>query len=140
MLPWLGTELVRMTAPPIVFPVASDPVGGGLVASLARPGGNVTGLSLQFTDLAGKRLELLRELVPGLGRLEIMANAGASGAMLEMGEIKAMARALGLEVATAGLPSKFRTSPKTAVKFVRRVSFRFAPRRRAHSKLVSAPA
>ena len=85
---------------PIVFPVASDPVGGGLVASLARPGGNVTGLSLQFTDLAGKRLELLRELVPGLGRLAIMANAGASGAMLEMGEIKAMARALGLEVAT----------------------------------------
>ena len=85
---------------PIVFPVASDPVGGGLVASLARPGGNVTGLSLQFTDLAGKRLELLRELVPGRGRLAIMANAGASGAMLEMGEIKAMARALGLEVAT----------------------------------------
>jgi putative tryptophan/tyrosine transport system substrate-binding protein len=70
------------------------------VASLARPGGNVTGMSLQFTDLAGKRLELLRELFPGLGRLEIMANAGASGAMLEMGEIKAMARALGLEVTT----------------------------------------
>jgi putative tryptophan/tyrosine transport system substrate-binding protein len=85
---------------PIVFPVASDPVGGGLVASLARPGGNVTGLSLQFTDLAGKRLELLRELVPGLGRLAIMANVGYPAAMLEMGEIKATARALGLEVAT----------------------------------------
>jgi ABC-type uncharacterized transport system substrate-binding protein len=50
---------------PIVFPVAADPVGSGLVASLARPGGNVTGLSVQFTDLAGKRAELLREVVPG---------------------------------------------------------------------------
>ena len=49
---------------PIVFAVAGDPVGSGLVASLARPGGNVTGLSLQQTDLAGKRLELLREVVP----------------------------------------------------------------------------
>ena len=54
---------------PIVFAVAADPVDNGLVASLARPGGNVTGLSLQFTDLAGKRLELLREVVPGLRRL-----------------------------------------------------------------------
>src|SRR5258708_5917341 len=53
---------------PIVFAVAADPVGGGLVASLARPGGNVTGLSTQFTDLAGKRLELLRQLAPGLQR------------------------------------------------------------------------
>ena len=59
---------------PIVFAVASDPVGTGLVASLARPGGNVTGLSTQQTDLAGKRLELLREVVPGLRRLAIMAN------------------------------------------------------------------
>src|SRR5262249_47532842 len=61
---------------PIVFAVANDPVGGGLVASLARPGGNVTGLSLQTPDLAGKRLELLRELVPGLSRLAILANVG----------------------------------------------------------------
>ena len=59
---------------PIVFAVAHDPVGGGLVASLARPGGNVTGLSLQTPDLAGKRLELLREVVPGLRRLAILAN------------------------------------------------------------------
>ena len=60
---------------PIVFGAAADPVRSGLVASLAKPGGNVTGLSVQFTDLAGKRLELLREVVPGLRRLAIMANA-----------------------------------------------------------------
>src|SRR5262245_48495316 len=71
---------------PIVFAGAGDPVGTGLVASLARPGGNVTGLSNQVPDLAGKRLELLREIVPGLRRLAIMANVGASGAMQEMGD------------------------------------------------------
>ena len=85
---------------PIVFAVAADPVGTGLVASLARPGGNVTGLSIQATDLAGKRLELLREVVPGLRRLAIMANAGYPDAVLEMGEVQAAARTLGLEVAT----------------------------------------
>src|SRR5262245_999969 len=85
---------------PIVFAVAADPVGGGLVASLARPGGNVTGLSTQFTDLAGKRLELLREIVPSLRRLAIIANAGYPAAVLEMAEVQATARTLGLEVAT----------------------------------------
>ena len=85
---------------PIVFAVAGDPVGTGLVASLARPGGNVTGLSIQATDLAGKRLELLREVVPGLRRLAIMANVGNPAAVLEMGEVQATARTLGLEVAT----------------------------------------
>jgi putative ABC transport system substrate-binding protein len=85
---------------PIVFTVAADPLGGGLVASLSRPGGNVTGLSLQFTDLAGKRLELLREAVPRLGRLAIMANVGYRAATLEMAEVEATARKLGLEVAT----------------------------------------
>jgi putative ABC transport system substrate-binding protein len=85
---------------PIVFGAAGDPVGNGLVASLARPGGNVTGLSVQFTDLAGKRLELLREVVPSLRRLAIMANVGAPGAVLEMREAQAVARTLGLEVAT----------------------------------------
>ena len=85
---------------PIVFAVVNDPVGSGLVASLARPGGNVTGLSLQSTDLAGKRLELLREVVPGLRRLAIMANAGYPAAVLEMGEVQATARTLGLEVVT----------------------------------------
>ena len=85
---------------PIVFAVALDPVGSGMVASLARPGGNVTGLSSQATDLAGKRLELLREALPGLRRLAIMANVGYPGAVLELGEVQATARTLGLEVAT----------------------------------------
>ena len=85
---------------PIVFAVVNDPVGSGLVASLARPGGNVTGLSLQSSDLAGKRLELLREVVPGLRRLAIMANAGYPAAALEMGEVQATARTLGFDVVT----------------------------------------
>jgi putative tryptophan/tyrosine transport system substrate-binding protein len=84
---------------PIVFAAAIDPVGGGLVASLARPGGNVTGLSVQSTDLAGKRLELLREVVPRLRRLAIMFDVGFPQAVLEMGEVEAAARMLGFEVA-----------------------------------------
>jgi putative tryptophan/tyrosine transport system substrate-binding protein len=82
---------------PIVFGAAADPVRSGLVASLGRPGGNVTGLSVQFTDLAGKRLELLREVVPGLRRLAIMLDIGNSGAVLEMGEVQTAARTLGVE-------------------------------------------
>jgi putative tryptophan/tyrosine transport system substrate-binding protein len=85
---------------PIVFALAGDPVGAGLVASLARPGGNVTGLSIQQTELAGKRLEILREVVPGLRRLAIMTNIGFPDAVLEMSEVQSMARMLGLEVAT----------------------------------------
>lgn len=64
---------------PIVFAFAQDPVAGGLVANLARPGGNVTGLSLQQGDLAGKRLTLLREVVPSLRRLAVLVNAGTHG-------------------------------------------------------------
>jgi ABC-type uncharacterized transport system substrate-binding protein len=85
---------------PIVFAAVGDPVGTGLVTSLARPGGNVTGLSIQATDLAGKRLGLLREVIPGLRRLAIMANADAPPAVLEMVEVQATVRALGLEVST----------------------------------------
>ena len=84
---------------PIVIASAADPVGTGLVASLARPGGNVTGLSVQMTDLAGKRLELLREVVPGLRRLAIMVNPGASAAILEINEAQAAAKMLGLDIA-----------------------------------------
>ncbi len=87
------------TVVPIVFAAQMDPVGAGVVASLSRPGGNVTGLSLQQVDTAGKRLELLREFVPHLGRLAIMANIDAAGAILERREIQATAHTLGLEVA-----------------------------------------
>jgi putative ABC transport system substrate-binding protein len=83
---------------PIVFPVATDPVGAGLVESLARPGGNVTGSSLQGTDLAGKRLDLLREVLPGLRRLAIMANIDNPAAVLEIRNAQGAAHALGLEV------------------------------------------
>jgi len=75
-----------------------DPVGAGVVVSLARPGGNVTGMSIQQTDTAGKRIELLREIVPKLARLAVMANSGAPDAMLEMREVVATARNLGLDV------------------------------------------
>src|SRR5262249_11775017 len=85
---------------PIVFAAANDPVGANLVASLARPGGNVTGLSVQQADVAGKKLELLREVVPGLRHLAIMANTGNPGVMLEMGEAQAAARTLGLKAIT----------------------------------------
>jgi len=87
------------SAIPIVFAVGIDPVGSGLVASLAKPGANVTGLSLQATNLAGKRLELLREVVPQLRRLAIIFNVGNAQPVLEMGETQAAARMLGLDVA-----------------------------------------
>jgi putative tryptophan/tyrosine transport system substrate-binding protein len=85
---------------PIVFAAAGDPVGTGLVASLARPGGNVTGLSIQQPDVAAKRLELLREVVPGLRRLAILGNVGGPAVVLDMREVQAAARTLGLEVIT----------------------------------------
>ena len=90
-----GTSVI-----PIVFAAVADPVSIGVVDSLARPGRNVTGLSNQFTDAAGKRVELMREVVPGLRRLAILANVGIANAVLEIGEVQAAARTLGLEVAT----------------------------------------
>ena len=89
------------TVIPIVFLTASDPVGTGLVASLARPGGNVTGLANQISDTTGKKLEFLREVVPGLRRLAIMANVANPAAVLDMGEAQVTGRALGLEVTTS---------------------------------------
>src|SRR4029453_7926912 len=76
---------------PIVFAAAGDPLGTGLVASLARPGGNVTGLSIQQTDVAAKRLELLREFVPGLRRLAILANVDGPAVLLDMREVQTTA-------------------------------------------------
>ena len=84
---------------PIVFAIAGDPVGNGFVESLARPGGSVTGMSLQNTDTTGKRLELLRDAVPNLRRLAIMFNADYPSTVRETGEVQAVARTLGLEVA-----------------------------------------
>jgi len=84
---------------PIVFPLGIDPVGGDLIGSLAQPGANVTGLTTQQSDLAGKRLELLREVLPRLRRLAIVGNVGFPQAVLEMGKVQAEARTLGLEVA-----------------------------------------
>ena len=83
---------------PIVFTLAADPVGDGMVASLARPAGNVTGLSIQSVDVAGKRLELLHEVIPGLRRLAILAEVGNFGSALEQGQVKAAAKMIGLEV------------------------------------------
>jgi putative ABC transport system substrate-binding protein len=96
----LVVPLKRLTsAIPIVFALANDPVGGGLVASLSRPGGNVTGLSSTAPDLAGKRLELLREVVPRLRRLAILAHAGYPVALTEIGEVQAAGHKLSIEVA-----------------------------------------
>jgi putative ABC transport system substrate-binding protein len=86
---------------PIVFAAAGDRVGSGLVDSLARPGGNVTGLSVQAADLAGKRLEILREVVPGLRRLAIMGHTGNPTDVIQRSEAQAAARTLGLEVVPA---------------------------------------
>src|ERR1700747_238624 len=95
-----AVPIVRQSATiiPIVFAVAIDPVGSGLVASLARPGGNATGLSIQANELAGKRLEFLREAMPQLRRLAILFNADNTQPVLEMGEAQAEARRLRLEI------------------------------------------
>jgi putative tryptophan/tyrosine transport system substrate-binding protein len=101
-----GTPLIAAakqatTSIPIVFTAAGDPVGSGLVASLSRPGGNVTGLSVQATDLAGKRLDLLRQLVPGLRRVAIMGNVDNPVIVQELTEYQAAGRLLGLHVTTS---------------------------------------
>jgi putative ABC transport system substrate-binding protein len=88
------------TVVPIVFAMTGDPVGTGLVAHLARPGGNLTGLSTQTTDTVSKRIELLREVVPNLRRLAILANINSPVVVLEMREAQAAANTLGLEVVT----------------------------------------
>ena len=86
---------------PIVFVLAVDPVGMGLVARLSHPGGNVTGLSSQQTDTAGKRLELLREVLPDLRRLAIMASVGSPEAAQEARDVQAISKKLGLDVVTS---------------------------------------
>jgi putative tryptophan/tyrosine transport system substrate-binding protein len=83
---------------PIVFAAAGDPIGTGLVTSLARPGGNITGLSVQQTDLASKRLEMLRQVLPAVRTVAILADIGSPNSVLDMGE--AAAGTLGLTVVT----------------------------------------
>jgi putative tryptophan/tyrosine transport system substrate-binding protein len=90
---------------PIVFAAAGETVAIGLVASLARPGGNVTGLSVQAPDLVGKRLEIFRGIVPGLHRLGIMGRAGNPTSALQFSEAEEAARTLGLEVVPAEIRS-----------------------------------
>jgi ABC-type uncharacterized transport system substrate-binding protein len=117
-LPELAAELVRLNvdiitamgtlAPlaakratstiPIVMTTAGDPLGSGLVTSLARPGGNVTGLSLMAPDLGGKRLELLKEVLPGVFRVGILWNAANPYSALVFKETASAARILGIEL------------------------------------------
>jgi putative ABC transport system substrate-binding protein len=88
---------------PIVFALAADPVGSGLVANLARPGGNVTGLSAQNVDLTGKRFELLREIVPGLRRLAVLFNGNNPTSMIEIDIVRTAATPLGIEVSPSAI-------------------------------------
>jgi putative ABC transport system substrate-binding protein len=117
IMTWSGGPVIaaKQATPviPIVFALQTDPVGTGLVASLSRPGGNITGLSVEQTDTVGKRLDLLREIVPGLKRLAIMANVAGPGAVLEMAEVVAAAQTLGIEV----IPSKIQKAEDIAVAF-----------------------
>ena len=85
------------TSIPIVFVIAVDPLGIGLVDNLSHPGGNVTGLSVQQNDTTGKRLEFLHDIVPGLRRLAVMFDGGYRASIAENGQVQAMARTLGLE-------------------------------------------
>jgi ABC-type uncharacterized transport system substrate-binding protein len=98
---------------PIVFPVTGDPVGTGLVESLARPGGNATGLSNLAVDLAAKRLEILRDVFPGFSRLAVMVNSAYSGGRLELGELQAAAKTLAIDV----IPLEFRRPEEIAPAF-----------------------
>ena len=100
-----ATILVKQTTSliPIVFTVVGDPVGTGIVATLARPSGNVTGQSSLTPDLAAKRLELFRDVVPRLRRLGIFGNIDNSTVVLEIAELQAAVRTLGLEAATFGI-------------------------------------
>ena len=88
------------SAIPIVFAVAVDPLGSGMIANLARPGENSTGLSVQSAELAGKRLEILREVLPALRRLAVIANVGYRAAALEMDEVQRAGRTLNIDTVT----------------------------------------
>jgi ABC-type uncharacterized transport system substrate-binding protein len=114
----LGTDAAlaakRATASiPIVFPVTGDPISTGLVASFARPGGNVTGLSNQARDLGAKRLEILREVAPAIRKVGLLANAAYAAGAAEMSDVQEAGRSLGLEI----VPSTVRSTPEIAAAF-----------------------
>jgi putative ABC transport system substrate-binding protein len=94
------------TAVPIVFAVPQDPVGVGLVASLARPGGNLTGVNFFTTELAAKRLELLHELVPGLARVAILVNPANPNTEPTLKDVEAAARSMGLQIQALNASSR----------------------------------
>lgn len=96
-----GGEFAAMAATatiPVVFYVAEDPVGTGLVASLSRPGGNLTGVNFLASELASKRLELLRELVPGAARVALLVNPAGPAADTTMRNVDAAARRIGVKI------------------------------------------
>src|SRR5215472_4419107 len=99
------------TTIPIVFAAAADPIGNGLVSSLSQPGGNVTGLSLQQSDIVGKKLELLRELQGGLRRLAVIGNVGNPATVLEIGEVKTAADSLGIDIVSLAIRRAEDVSP-----------------------------
>ncbi len=163
-LPELADELVRLkvdvivthnTPPPlaakqatsvipIVFATAGDPVGSGVVASLARPGGNVTGLSSQSPDAAGKRLEVLREVVPGLRRVAILTDVANPFTKREVAEVYRAAGTLGLELAQVeiqraeDIPSVFDPQLRAHAVYVPAVPLFFANRTRINSLALAA--
>jgi len=127
----IGVELVKLNASvlvtvggdsakratstiPIVVALMADPVGTGLVASLARPGGNITGMSIQSPELAGKRIELLREAVPALKRFAILAWLDYAGTVLEVGAVHESSKRVGLEVVTLPVHSASDIEPTFA--------------------------
>jgi putative tryptophan/tyrosine transport system substrate-binding protein len=93
-----GAAKAATTTVPIVFAVSQDPVGTGLVASLARPGGNLTGVNFFTTELAAKRLELLRELVPSITRVAVLVNPANPNTEPTLKGVEAAARSMGLQV------------------------------------------
>jgi putative ABC transport system substrate-binding protein len=111
-----STLLAKQTTPviPIVFVAVGDPIGVGIVASLARPGGNLTGLSNQNPDAAAKRIELLREMAPSLRRLAILESVNNVAVMLEVAEAEHAASTLGLEVIKLGIRRQEEIAPALA--------------------------
>jgi putative ABC transport system substrate-binding protein len=99
---------------PIVLAAAVDPVASGFVDSLAHPGRNVTGLSLQSSEIANKRLEILREAIPDLDRLAVLANAGYAGAARESAAVQETASVLGLEVESPRIVAANEIAPAIA--------------------------